>query len=87
MNDIAPLMSIVDRARAREPRRLLNLCVVSSEFIGPVKNGGIGAATTGLVEQLARDGHEVTLLYTLVERGEPSCAEQTWSHWADAMKA
>lgn len=87
MNDIAPLMSIVDRARAREPRRLLKLCVVSSEFIGPVKNGGIGAATTGLVEQLARDGHEVTLLYTLVERGEPACAEQTWSHWADAMKA
>ncbi len=65
--------------------RPLRICVVTSEIIGPVRNGGIGAATTGLVEHLARDGHEVTVLYTLVEYGVPACDDKTWPFWVDAM--
>jgi len=38
--------------------------VVSSEFLGPFRNGGIGTAYTRLAELLRDAGHDVTLLYT-----------------------
>jgi glycosyltransferase involved in cell wall biosynthesis len=41
-----------------------SILVVTSELVGPFKNGGIGTATTGLVETLAGLGHKVTVLYT-----------------------
>lgn len=41
-----------------------SVCIVTSELIGPFKNGGAGTATTGLAELLASDGLEVTVLYT-----------------------
>src|SRR6185295_10144244 len=65
--------------------RRLNVCVVSSEFLGPVKNGGIATATSGLLKQLAKDGHNVTLLYTLVEYGIPWSGEKPWAHWVSAL--
>src|SRR3974390_406100 len=65
----------------------LNVCVVSSEFVGPIKNGGIATATTGLVRHLVADGHNVTLLYTLVERGEPASGDRPWRFWVDALEA
>ncbi len=40
------------------------VCIVSSEIIGPFKNGGIGTSMTGLAETLADSGYRVTLLYT-----------------------
>jgi len=65
----------------------MNVCVVSSEFNGPVKNGGIGTATTALIKQLAADGHKVTVLYTLVEKNEPVSGDRTWSHWVERLEA
>jgi glycosyltransferase involved in cell wall biosynthesis/predicted O-methyltransferase YrrM len=41
-----------------------SVCIVTSEIIGPFKNGGVGTATTGLAETLAADGFRVTVLYT-----------------------
>jgi glycosyltransferase involved in cell wall biosynthesis len=41
-----------------------SVCIVTSEIIGPFKNGGIGTAMTGLAESLAADGLRVTVLYT-----------------------
>src|SRR6267143_5289606 len=41
-----------------------SVCIVSSEVIGPFKNGGIGTAMTGLAENLADFGCRVTILYT-----------------------
>lgn len=41
-----------------------SVCIVSSEIIGPFKNGGIGTSMTGLAEQLANSGCRVTVLYT-----------------------
>jgi glycosyltransferase involved in cell wall biosynthesis/predicted O-methyltransferase YrrM len=41
-----------------------SVCIVSSEVIGPFKNGGIGTAMTGLAEHLASSGCRVTILYT-----------------------
>jgi glycosyltransferase involved in cell wall biosynthesis len=40
------------------------VCIVTSEIIGPFKNGGIGTAMTGLAELLAAAGLRVTVLYT-----------------------
>jgi glycosyltransferase involved in cell wall biosynthesis len=68
-------------------RRPLNVCVVSSEFLGPVKNGGIGTATSGLTKQLVSDGHRVTLLYTFVGYGKPISGDKPWQHWVDALAA
>ncbi len=45
-------------------RRPLKVCVVSSEFRGPFRNGGIGTAYSNLAELLCDAGHDVTLLCT-----------------------
>lgn len=62
-------------------KNVLKVCVVTSEILGPVKNGGIGTATSALIDNLVANGHAVTILYTLVQRGQPQCAERTWAHW------
>jgi len=41
-----------------------SVCIVTSELVGPFKNGGVGTAMTGLAEMLAADGLPVTVLYT-----------------------
>ncbi|MEX3011326.1 glycosyltransferase family 4 protein [Hoeflea sp. TYP-13] len=86
MADILPLSSILP-ARSRKPDSPLKICIVTSEFLGPVKNGGIGAAISGLLEVLRKDGHELTVLYTLVQNGVPVCAERDWPHWVSEMQS
>jgi len=66
-------------------KRALNVCVVTSEILGPMKNGGIGTATSALIDSLAANGHRITILYTLVQRGHPECAERNWAHWVDQL--
>src|SRR4051794_19207109 len=39
------------------------VCLVTAEFHGLFKNGGIGTANTGLALTLARAGHDVTVAY------------------------
>lgn len=63
----------------------LNVCVVSSEILGPVKGGGIAVATAALVNNLIDSGHKVTVLYTLVRNGIPECPEKTWDFWVEHM--
>jgi len=41
-----------------------SVLIVTSEMIGPFKNGGIGTATTGLIETVAGMGCPTTVLYT-----------------------
>jgi glycosyltransferase involved in cell wall biosynthesis len=41
----------------------LRICLVTAEFHGLFKNGGIGTANTGLALELAAGGHEVTVAY------------------------
>ena len=67
--------------------RPLKICVVTSEILGPVKNGGIGTATSGIVEHLAADSHKVTVLFTSVEFGQPACEDRDWAHWVSVWKA
>ena len=52
--------SVVAQTDAASP----SVCIVTSELVGPFKNGGIGTAMTGLAETLAGHGLAVTVLYT-----------------------
>jgi glycosyltransferase involved in cell wall biosynthesis len=45
------------------PRRPLRIGMVGTEFLGPVRNGGIGTAYTKLGEALTESGHDLTFLY------------------------
>src|SRR5208337_2566180 len=65
------------------PARPLRISIVSSEFLGPFRNGGVGTAYTKLAELLCEAGHDVTLLYT---NGRFTVAEPI-EHWvADFRK-
>ena len=54
------------------------ICIVTPEFVGLSKNGGIGTAMSGLAELLTKAGHHVTVLYT---RGHflTAAACRSWS--------
>jgi len=41
-----------------------SVCIVTSELVGPFKNGGMGTAMTGLAKSLAAAGFPVTVLNT-----------------------
>ena len=59
-----------------------SVCIVTSELIGPFKNGGVGTAMTGLAETLAGDGLSVTVLYTGAI-SSPDVALDSWrEHYA-----
>ena len=49
---------------ASTSRALARVCIVTPEIVGPTRNGGIGTAYTSLALELARAGHEVTVLFT-----------------------
>ena len=43
--------------------RALRICIVSDDFVGPIRNGGIGTAYAAMAQTLADAGHHVTVLY------------------------
>jgi glycosyltransferase involved in cell wall biosynthesis len=57
---LSEMLPAADERPATPP----SVCIVTSEIIGPFKNGGIGTAMTGLAELLAAEGMHVTVLYT-----------------------
>jgi hypothetical protein len=61
---------------------LPTVLIVTSELVGPFKNGGIGTATTGLVETVAGMGCKVTVLYT----GAIWHVEIDMAPWVDAYR-
>ena len=54
-----PLLAVEGDAPAQ-----VRVCIVSYEFVGPTKTGGIGTAYTSLARALAEEGHAVTVLFT-----------------------
>jgi glycosyltransferase involved in cell wall biosynthesis len=83
---VRPLPKLSDElAQAQHAGRPLKICVVTSEILGPVRNGGIGTATSRIVEHLSDDGHQVTVLFTSVEHGLPACDEKDWPYWVAAL--
>ncbi len=79
VRQLQTLSEVLQRTQWRG--RQLKICVVTSEILGPVKNGGIGTATSRLVEHMSSDGHLVTVLFTSVEYGTPTCEEAEWPYW------
>ncbi|HEY4934657.1 MAG TPA: glycosyltransferase [Terriglobales bacterium] len=58
------------------PRKQVRVCIVTPEFVGPTRNGGIGTAYTTLAQILAQAGHEVTVLYTGGDWSDSGSVEQ-----------
>ena len=64
------------------PRHKRRVCIASFDFVGPVRNGGVGTAFTSLGEALAAAGHEVTLLYVSGQ----FCENGTLDQWVAYYK-
>ena len=80
---ISALPTLATGAKAA---KRMSVCVVSSEILGPIKNGGIATATTALAKRLVADGHAVTLLYTFVLYGKPVAGdEKPWRQWVEQL--
>ncbi|MEI8040397.1 MAG: glycosyltransferase [Verrucomicrobiota bacterium] len=65
-----------------QPLRPLRICIASFDFVGPVRNGGVGTAFTSLGEAMAAAGHEVTLLFL----GGTWCENRTMVYWIEYYK-
>jgi glycosyltransferase involved in cell wall biosynthesis len=60
-----------------------HVCIVTSELVGPFKNGGIGTSMTGLAQTLASNGFPVCVLYT----GALSASTGDMIAWRDRYQA
>ena len=69
-----PELPIFKDVRQKRP---LKVCIASCEFIGPIRNGGIGTAYTSMAQALIKAGHQVTLFYTQGKK----CENETIAHW------
>lgn len=56
---------VSDLANFRPQNRASNICIITQDFVGPVKNGGIGTAYTYAAKAFAEAGHKVTVLFTI----------------------
>jgi glycosyltransferase involved in cell wall biosynthesis len=66
--------------------KLPKLCLVTSELVGPFKNGGLGTSMTGLVEFVAAQGADVTVLYTGEVSGDLAEWKQKYLNAGIALK-
>ena len=64
------------------PFRPARVVIATPDLVGPIRNGGIGTAYTGLARALAAAGHTVTLLYTLGRH----CEQGTIEDWIDSYR-
>jgi GT2 family glycosyltransferase/glycosyltransferase involved in cell wall biosynthesis len=74
----APVYLPLQTSSASATGRKLRICIASFDFIGPVRNGGVGTAFTSLGEALAAAGHQVTFLYLSGSHCETSKPLQHW---------
>jgi O-antigen biosynthesis protein len=61
----------------------LDICLCTADFVGPVRNGGIGTAYHALARALREAGHHVTVLYALGEW----CERGTIGDWVEHYRA
>ena len=52
------------------------ICLLTLDFVGPVRNGGMGTAFLACAEQFRDAGHDVTVLYPAAYSETAPCA-----HW------
>jgi glycosyltransferase involved in cell wall biosynthesis len=55
----------------------MNICIVTDDILGPVRNGGIGTAYGNLAEFLKGQGHDITILYAPADY----CEQGTIAEW------
>lgn len=63
--------------------RTLRVCIATEEIVGPVRNGGIASTYYHLARGLARQGHQVTVLYLKGRKVE----NETPEHWIEHFAA
>jgi glycosyltransferase involved in cell wall biosynthesis len=61
----------------------LHICLATTEILGPHRNGGVATFLTALAEDLARAGHEITVLLLW---GRQSM-DLTFDHWVEHYSA
>ncbi|MGA2583110.1 MAG: glycosyltransferase [Tepidisphaeraceae bacterium] len=61
----------------------LDICLCTADFVGPVRNGGIGTAYHALARTLREAGHRVTVLYALGEW----CERGVIGDWVEHYRA
>jgi glycosyltransferase involved in cell wall biosynthesis len=76
-----------DRAMVAGNARRLRVCLVTTEFHGLFKNGGIGTANTGLALGLAFAGHEVTVAFADADDKGPRVREGNFSELQDRYRS
>lgn len=64
-------------------RTPLDVCIVTCDITGPIRNGGIGTAYHSLARLLAASGHRVTVLYGLGKY----CEQESIEHWQDVYRS
>jgi glycosyltransferase involved in cell wall biosynthesis len=64
----------------------MDVCLVTSEIVGPAGSGGIGTASTALARQLVAEGHRVTVLFTQVWNSQPYSGTSSWSNWVEQYR-
>ena len=74
-----PALAFDANVKSPRPSRV---CIASFDFVGPVRNGGVGTAFTSLGEALAAAGHEVTFLF-LAGRW---CENRTLDYWIEEYR-
>ena len=77
-----PAYPALPLAAGTKPPRPSRVCIASFDFVGPVRNGGVGTAFTSLGEALAAAGHEVTFLF-LAGRW---CENRTLEYWIEEYR-
>ena len=60
----------------------LDICIVTCDIVGPIRNGGIGTAYYNLAHALARAGHKITVLYALGQYCENETIEHCQAEYA-----
>lgn len=63
-------------------RTPLDVCIVTCDITGPIRNGGIGTAYYSLARLLAGAGHRVTVLYGLGRY----CEQESIEHWQEVYR-
>ncbi len=71
---INPDQAATDPTRPGRPARR-RVCLITTEFHGLFKNGGIGTANTGLALALSSAGFDVTVAYADADKGGPRIKE------------
>jgi O-antigen biosynthesis protein len=60
----------------------MRVCIATMDFVGPVKNGGIGTFYTALAEILSMAGHKVSVLYLTSDALEEELIDFWQQHYS-----